>query len=147
MLKVPWSVAIVIPVAALALVAGCNKSWSLTEVRGKTSFGPEYQQQTNGTHQVRYDGRQGLELRWDSGWTTGVTYRHRWIEEGQESHEDLVLFEVGYPIWKPAKKPEPAKTAERIDELEREVEELREKMAGSAPSEPASSVADAGTNR
>lgn len=113
--------------ATVACTSGC-KSASVTEVRGKTFFGPEFQHSgTKSTDQIRYTGVQGVELRWDNGWTTGVTYRRRDIDGGTGDNENLVSFEVGYPIWKAPKKPD--KTAMQIEELQKKVGELQSQLA------------------
>ncbi len=114
-------------VACLAESGGC-KSSSVTEVRGKTSFGPEFRNRGNNTSEIRYDARQAVELRWDNGWTSGVTYRRRDIDGGSGDNENLVLFEVGYPIWKAPKKPD--KTVLQIEELQRQIGELQSRIAG-----------------
>lgn len=109
------------------LVSGC-KSASVSEVRGKTSFGPEFRHQgQKNTDEIRYDARQAVELRWDNGWTTGMTYRRRDIDGGSGDNENLFLFEVGYPIWKAPKKPD--KTAMQIEELQKQIGELQSQFA------------------
>jgi hypothetical protein len=123
------------------MTPGC-KSASVNEVRGKTSFGPEIRHRGTNTDEVRYDARQNVELRWDNGWTTGLTYRNRAVDEGSGDNEHLFLFEVGYPIWKAPKKPD--KTAERFEDLQRQVEELRSRLAATSDRSSASGVASAG---
>lgn len=114
-------------IAAVLFVPGC-KSAGVNEVRGKTFFGPEFQHSgTKSTDQIRYTEVQGVELRWDNGWTTGVTYRRRDIDGGTGDNENLVSFELGYPIWKAPKKPD--KTAMQIEELQKRVGELQSQLA------------------
>jgi hypothetical protein len=48
-------------------LGGC-KSASVSEVRGKTSFGPEFRNRGNNTHEIRYDVRQSVDVEWDNGW-------------------------------------------------------------------------------
>lgn len=111
-----------VTVAGLAILpaAGC----ALKEVRGKSAFGPEFRHSgNNGTEEVRYDARQGVEFRWDKGITTGLTYRRRDVDEGSGDNENLFLFEVGYPIWLAPKTED--KLAQRVSELERQLAELR----------------------
>ena len=109
------------------LGSGC-KTTSLAEIRGKNQVGTEFQHDgLKGTDQMRHYAVQGVELKWDNGWTTGLTYRLRDVQDGNGNIENLVLFEVGYPIWKAPKKPE--KTTERMDKLERELAELRTQLA------------------
>ncbi len=135
--------------AALALciatglsAAGC-KGWSISEIRGKNQFGPEFQHDgVKRSDQIRYYTGQQFEAKWENGWTTAVTYRYRPIDEGNGNQEHLALFEVGYPIWKAPKKPE--KTSEgfqkRIESLERELEGMRAKFTDNVP-QPAESHA------
>ena len=121
---------VAIPVICIALLgAGC-KSASVTEVRGKTSLGPEFRNRGNNTSEIRYDLRQAAELRWDNGWTTGMTYRRRDIDGGSGDNENLFLFELGYPIWKAPKKPD--KTAMQIEELQKQIGELQSRLAGAS---------------
>ena len=115
--------------ATVACTSGC-KSAGVTEVRGKTSFGPEFRNRGNNTSEIRYDLRQAAELRWDNGWTTGMTYRRRDIDGGSGDNENLFLFEVGYPIWKAPKKPD--KTAMQIEELQKQIGELQSRLAGAS---------------
>ena len=124
------------------LGSGC-KTTSLAEIRGKSGAGTEFQHDgLKGTDQMRHYAVQGVELKWDSGWTTGLTYRLRDVQEGNGNIENLVLLEIGYPIWKAAKKPD--KTAERVDQLERELREVRAQMAASRAPATDSSVASSG---
>lgn len=121
-------------IATVACTSGC-KSGGVTEVRGKNQFGPEFQHDgVKRSDQIRYYAGQQIEAKWENGWTTAVTYRYRPIDEGNGNQEQLVLFEVGYPIWKAPKKVE--KTTEglhrRVDDLERELEGLRAKFTEGA---------------
>ncbi len=122
--------------AVLALLPACGTTLggckaSVQEIRGKTSFGPEFRNRGNNTSEIRYDARQAIEVKWDNGWTTGVVQRYREIDNGAGDQEFLTLFEVGYPIWKPAKKPEKAeKSAQRMEDLEGELAALRATVAG-----------------
>ena len=120
-------------VVLAGVMLGCKASPS--ELRGKTSFGPEFRNRGNNTSEVRYDARQALELKWDNGCTTGIQYRRRDVDDGSGDNENRVLVEVGYPLWK-AKKPD--KTAQRIDRLERQVEEVRARIAESKGATPGS---------
>ena len=112
--------------ALCVAVTGC-KSSTVTEVRGKTAFGPEFRNLGNNTSEVRYDARQNIELKWDNGWTNGLTYRRRDVDEGSGNNENLFLFDVGYPIWKAPKKPD--KTAQQIQNLEEQIQEMRARLA------------------
>lgn len=112
---------------AVALTGGCKAN--PTELRGKTSFGPEFRNRGNNTQEVRYAAQQGFEMKWDNGWTTGVQYRRRDVDEGSGDNENRVLVEVGYPIWKAPKKEDKA-TDRRIQQLQEQVEEMRARVAG-----------------
>jgi hypothetical protein len=114
-------------IAAALLATGC-KSASIAEIRGKNQFGPEFQNQGNNTHQIRYYAGQQVELKWENGWTTAATYRYRPVDEGNGNQEHLVLFEVGYPLWKAPKKPD--KTTMQIEELQKQVGEMQSQLAG-----------------
>jgi len=114
-------------IATVACTSGC-KSGGVTEIRGKNQFGPELQHDgVKGSDQIRYYAGQQIEAKWENGWTTALTYRYRAIDEGNGNQEQLVLFEVGYPIWKAPKKPD--KTAMQIEELQKRVGELQSQLA------------------
>ncbi len=115
--------------AVLAL-AGCKAN--PTELRGKTSFGPEFQNRGNNTSQIRYDARQAFEMKWDNGWTTGLSFRRRDIDDGSGDNENRVMAEIGYPLWKAPKKEDKA-TDRRIQELQEQVEEMRVRVAELKP--------------
>lgn len=118
----------VIIAGMMAGLVGCKAT--ISEVRGKTSFGPEFRNRGNNTSEIRYDARQGIEIKWDNGWTTGVTQRYREIDNGAGDQEFLTLLEVGYPIWKPAKKPDKAEqSSQRVEEMEHELAALRATVA------------------
>ena len=123
---------IVAMISLIAFTGGC----ALQEIRGKNQFGPEFQHDgVKRSDQIRYYAGQQIELKWDNSWTTAVTYRYRAVDEGNGNQEQLVLFEVGYPIWKVPKKVE--KTSEgfqkRIESLEKELEGMRAKFTASVP--------------
>lgn len=112
------------------LLPGCKAN--PTELRGKTSFGPEFRNRGNNTQEVRYDARQAFEVKWDNGWTTGVQYRRRDVDDGSGDNENRILVEVGYPLWKAPKKEDKA-TDRRIQELHEQVEEMRARVAELKP--------------
>jgi hypothetical protein len=124
---------------AVLVVAGCKANPS--ELRGKTSFGAEARNRGNNTQEIRYDARQAVDLKWDNGWSTGISYRRRDIDDGSGDNENRVLVEVGYPLWKAPKKEEKPKdigpptgtTSERIDQLQRQLEEMRARVAALKP--------------
>jgi hypothetical protein len=108
-------------------VVGCKAS--LKEITGKTSFGPEFRNFGNNTHDVRYTAIQGIDLKWSNNWTTGVSYQRRDVDEGSGDNENLVLFEVGYPIWNAPKKPEKTAEQTQIEDLENELRQLDSELA------------------
>lgn len=110
----------------ILLLGGCNVK--PTELRGKTSFGPEFRNRGNNTQEVRYDARQAFDLKWDNGWSTGIQYRRRDVDDGSGDNENRVLVEVGYPLWKAPKKEEKS-TERRIEDLQKQVEEMRARVA------------------
>ena len=116
--------------AAGCLLSGCKAK--PTELRGKTSFGPEFRNRGNNTSEIRYDARQAFEVKWDNGWTTAVQYRRRDVDEGSGDNENRVLVEVGYPLWKAPKKEDKA-ADQRIQELQQQVEEMRARVATLKP--------------
>jgi len=117
-------------IATVACTSGC-KSGGVTEIRGKNQVGPEFQHDgVKRSDQIRYYAGQQIEAKWENGWTTAVTYRYRAIDEGNGNQEQLVLFEVGYPIWKAPKKPD--KTAMQIEELQKKIGELQSRLAGAS---------------
>ena len=115
---------------AVLTLAGCKAN--PTELRGKTSFGPEFRNRGNNTQEVRYDARQAFEVKWDNGWTTGIQYRRRDVDDGSGDNENRVMAEVGYPLWKAPKKEDKA-TDRRIQELQEQVEEMRARVAELKP--------------
>lgn len=123
----PLSAVLLLPISVLSGI-GC-KSVSVTEVRGKTQFGPEFRNFGTNTHDIRYYLRQGFEAKLSNNWTAGVMYQRCDLHGGAGDNENLVLFEIGYPLGKPKKKPE--KTAEemRLEQLEKELHELNSELA------------------
>jgi len=117
---------LIVACAAIGFLGGCKAN--PTELRGKTSFGPEFINRGNNTSQVRYDARQGFEVKWDNGWTTAAQYRRRDVDNGTGDNENRILVEVGYPLWKAPKKEDKA-TDGRIEELQQQVEEMRARVA------------------
>ena len=76
----------------------------------------------------RYSVEEGLEFRWDKGWTTGLTYRRRDIYEGAGDNDNGLGFDFSFPLWKAPKKPDA--TAQRVEELEKRLAAVE----GQAPS-------------
>jgi hypothetical protein len=130
------------------MVVGCSAS--LKEITGKTAFGPEFRNFGDNTHDVRYTAIQGIDLKWSNNWTTGVSYQRRDVDEGSGDNENLVLFEVGYPLWNAPKKPEKTADLLQIEKLEEELRLLGSEVAAT-PTDDGSvrlaRVEDAGTER
>lgn len=111
-------------VILLALLSGC----ALEEVRSKNKYGVDFRYAgSRRGEDARYHVEPGLELKWEKGVTTGFSYRRRDVDDGVGAHDDGVFFDFGFPIWK-RPKPE-AKTAERIEQLERRLAELEARQA------------------
>ncbi len=109
---------IMIGVLLLSL-AGCT----LQEIRSKSKFGPEYRHRgPNRTDSVRWYAQPGVEVKWDTGITTSVTYRRRDEDNGNGDHDNGVWFEPSFPIWN-AKKP-PDQMAKKIEDLEMRLAQL-----------------------
>ncbi len=104
---------------AALLFSGC--SWQLREIKGKTKFGPEFRDKSGRTSEVRWTAiDQGLEFKWDNGWSTGVSYRRRDTDEGSGGNDNRVLFELSYPLWR---------APDRVDATEQRVKELERRLA------------------
>lgn len=100
-------------VCLVCLFSGC--SWTLKEVRGKTKAGPEFRTKSR-VHETRYTVQQGLDFKWDNGWSTAVTFRRRDTDDGGKGeHDNGIWIEMSYPLWKRPAKPD-AQSAE-IDAL------------------------------
>ncbi|MCO6438675.1 MAG: hypothetical protein J5J06_16400 [Phycisphaerae bacterium] len=111
-------------ILVLGLLVMFSSGCALKEVRGRSSFGPEYRNHSQAqTNDIRFEAKQGIEFRWDKGITTGVSYRRRDIDDGNGDNENLILFEIGYPIWSAPKSED--KLAQRVAELERQLAEMR----------------------
>jgi hypothetical protein len=117
----------VLTLLGLGITVGC-KSVNVTEVRGRTAFGPEFRNFGTNTHDIRYYVRQGVELKLSNDWTAGVMYQRRDLDDGAGDNENLVLFEVSYPL---GKKKQPTKTAQemQIEQLEKELHDLDVELA------------------
>lgn len=88
------------------LLPGC----ALKEVRSKTKLGPEFRHKgSNRTESVRWTAQQGVELKWEGGVSTGLTYRRRDTDAGSGDHDDGVWLDFSFPLWKAPKKPDTMK--------------------------------------
>lgn len=84
------------------LLPGC--SWHLQEIKSKTKFGPEIRNKGNRTTEIRWTSiEQGYEFKWDNGWTTGLSYRRRDIDNGGGGDDNRFLLEFSFPLWKASK--------------------------------------------
>jgi len=112
---------LIIPcVAAACLVSGC----SLQEVRSKSKFGPEFRHSgTKNTDKARWSAQQGVELKWEKGITTGLTYRRRDDNDGGGNNDNGVWFDFSFPLWKAKKKPDTQ--TKRIEMLEKRLAALQ----------------------
>jgi len=109
----------------LILVGGvlvyCLPGCALQEIRSKTKVGPEFRHKgSNSTNAERWTAQQGIEFKWDTGISTGLTYRRRDTNHGTGDNDNGVWFEFSFPLWKAANKK---------SELERRVETLEERLA------------------
>src|SRR3990172_9561455 len=116
-------------VVLLALLSGC----ALEEVRSKNKFGSEWRHSgSRSTAEERYSVEPGFEFKWDKGISTGLSYRRRDIDNGSGDSDNGLFVDVSFPLWKKPKGQ--AKTAERIEALERRLAELEaaqaERVAG-----------------
>lgn len=133
----PTSKATLAPLAAFLLCGfwglaglGC----ALEEVRNRISAGPEFQHRgANSTDSTRYSVQDGVELKWENGVTTAVSYRRRDTDDGDGNNDNGVWFEVGIPLWKAPKKPD--ENAKRIVELERRLARLEKNMTQESSNE------------
>ncbi len=84
------------------MLPGC--SWRLQEIRGGTKFGPEIRNLGNRTTETRWTSiDQSYDFKWDNGWTTGLSYRRRDIDNGGGGDDNRFLVEFSYPLWKAPK--------------------------------------------
>lgn len=115
----------------LALLSGC----ALEEVRSKNKFGSEWRHSgARSTAEERYSIEPGFEFKWDKGISTGVSYRRRDIDNGSGDSDNGLFVDFSFPLWKRPKGE--AKTAERIEKMERRLAELEaaraERLSGDA---------------
>ncbi len=107
-------------------LCGC----ALQEVRSKSRVGPEFRTKGGGAsrkHSVRWDAQSGVELEWDNGISTGVTYRRRDEDNGTGDRDNAVWFELTVPLWRSDDHPVDRRNR-RISELERRVAQLEAKL-------------------
>lgn len=77
------------------LLAGCG---GLSEIRHKNAIGEEFRESSD-----RTSIQQGIELSFENGVKTGVSYRYRFNDDDSDP-ENGVWLEVSYPLWKKKKK-------------------------------------------
>ena len=112
-------IAVVLAVTPAVVLPGC----ALQEIRSKNEVGPEYRHSgTKGTDEVRWTTETGIELKWDRGVSTGVTYRHRDVDDGSGSDDNGVWLDFSFPLWKAGDKPDALES--RVRELERRLATL-----------------------
>lgn len=129
----PRVLSLMLIVAALG-VSGC-KSAKVIEISGKSAGGAQFQNHGNNTHDVKYYAIQSLEFKLSNKWTIGVGYQRTDIDEGTGDNENLILFEVGYPMNAP-KKPEKTAEEQQIEGLERELRLLDTELAAARMESP-----------
>ena len=112
--------------AVLASVGGCNSKngWCVTEIGGKTSFGPEFRNFGDNTHDVRYTAIQSVEFKMANKWSLNLLYQRRDVDEGSGDNENAILVEVGYPLWNAPKKADKSAEELEIEGLERQLRML-----------------------
>ncbi len=82
----------------VVVLSGCT--WQLREVKSKTKFGPEIRNRGNRTSEIRWTTiEEGIEFKWDNGWTTGLSYRRRDIDNGGGGDDNRFLVEFSFPLW------------------------------------------------
>ncbi len=112
---------VAVSMVMLSLSLGCQAK--LKEVRSKTKFGPTYKHKaSNRTDSARWTVQQGIELKWNKGVKTGITYRRRDVDAGNGDNDNTVFVDFSFPIWKAKKKP--SKMKKRVKKLERRIEQL-----------------------
>ena len=105
------------------LLPGC----ALKEVRSKTKLGPEFRHKgSDRTEAVRWTAQQGIELKWEGGVNTGVTYRRRDTDDGSGDHDDGVWLDFSFPLWKAPVKPDTMK--EQVEALARRLAVLEAQL-------------------
>jgi hypothetical protein len=77
------------------LLSSCS---SLTEIRHKNSIGQEFRENSD-----RYSLQEGIEFSFENGIKTGVSYRHRFTDNDEDTAENGVWLELSYPLWKKKK--------------------------------------------
>ena len=107
----------------LAFLPGCT----LSEVRSKSKFGPEFRHRGfDRTNSTRWLAQQGFEFVWhdeqDNKITTGITYRRRDADNGNSDRDNGVWFDFSFPVWKAEEHVDPTKR--RIELLEQRIEAL-----------------------
>ena len=109
----------------------CSTGCGLKEIRGKTKFGPSFRHKASDrSDSVRWTVQQRIGFKWDKGIRTGLTYRRRDTDDGNGNNDNVVFFDVSYPLWKAGKKPDSSKQPwkkrmkKKMKKLEKRVAEL-----------------------
>ncbi len=67
----------------------------LKEIRLKNKIGPEFRSKDE-VDSTRWTAQTGIQFKHNNGWTTGVTYRHRW-DSGDT--DDGIWLEFSIPLY------------------------------------------------
>ena len=112
----------------LAAVSGCS---SISEVRWKVKFGPEYRSKgAGGTNSTRWSVQTGPQVKFENGWVVGVTCRHRWEDE---KTDDGIWVEVSFPIYKKSRADKLREKRQERDEMQRRLEALERRVGAGFP--------------
>lgn len=103
----------------LVAASGCS---SISEVRWRVKSGPEFRDKgPDGTNSTRWSVQTGPQVKFENGWTVGVTYRHRWEDE---KADDGIWFEVSFPLYRKSR----AGKLREQDGMRRRIEALERKI-------------------
>ncbi len=78
-----------------ALSCESGNDFGLREIRLKNKIGPEYRSKGE-IDSTRWTAQTGIQFKHNNGWTTGVTYRHRW---NNGDTDDGIWFEFSIPLY------------------------------------------------
>jgi len=108
---------------SLVSIVGCE----LTEIRSKHRLGNEWRHSgTQNTDRKRFTVQQGVDFKFESGVTTGLTYRRRDVDDGSGDHDDGVWFDFSFPLWRA--EPRKPQLDNRVKALERRVADLTRQL-------------------
>lgn len=72
-------------------------------LEAKTRVGPEFIKKEDKPLEVRYYIQPGLQLKFKTGISVGVHYRHRNIDFTDKQKENAVFIDASVPIWREKK--------------------------------------------